>query len=243
VRDRTPSHTEESTPALIKFCGITRVEDARQASLLVADYVGVIFTDSPRRVDARAASAIFEAAGPDVAHVAVFGQGEVDDISATAKDVNADVIQLHGGAQPREVEALRGRFFGEIWAVVGLDPGASALPLEAEKLARVADGILLDTRVAGRIGGTGVPLDWERLADAVVALRDRTRVILGGGLDPGNVAAALRALRPDVVDVSSGVEALPGIKDHGRMRAFAEAARSASIDRGGIDSSSRLEAE
>lgn len=243
MRDRSPSHTEESTPALIKFCGITRVEDARQASLLVADYVGVIFAESPRQVGARAASAIFEAAGPDVAHVAVFGQGEVDDISAMAEDVKADVIQLHGGAQPHEVEALRGSFSGEIWAVIGLDPGASALPPEAEKLARVADGVLLDTRVAGRTGGTGVPFDWRRLADAVVALRDRTRVILGGGLDPGNVAAALRALRPDVVDVSSGVEAFPGIKDHGRMRAFTEAARSASIDRGRIASSSTLEAE
>jgi phosphoribosylanthranilate isomerase len=243
VRDRTPSPTEEPTLALIKFCGITGVEDARQASFLGADYVGVIFAESPRHVDARAASAIFEAAGPDVAHVAVFGQGEVDDISATANDVNADVIQLHGGAQPHRVEALRGSFSGEIWAVIGLDPGASALPLEAETLARVADGVLLDTRVAGRTGGTGVPLDWERLAGAVVALRDRTRVILGGGLDSRNVAAALRAVRPDVVDVSSGVEAFPGIKDHGRMRAFAEAARSASIDRGRIASSSRLEAE
>ena len=243
MSDRTSPRKEESAPARIKFCGITRVEDARQASFLAADYVGVVLADSPRRVDARTASAVFEAAGPDIAHVAVFGRGEIGDISAVAREINADVIQLHGGAHPRDVEALRSSFSGEIWAVIGLDPGASTLPAGAEELARVADGVLLDSRVAGRTGGTGVPLDWARLADAVVALRGRTRVILGGGLDPGNVAVALRALGPDVVDVSSGVEAFPGIKDHGRMRAFAEAARSASIDRGRIASPSRLETE
>jgi phosphoribosylanthranilate isomerase len=235
--------TSEPSAALIKFCGITRDVDAHHAALVGAAYVGVIFADSPRRVDPTNASMIFDSAGPRTRHVAVFGGGAIEDISGIAGRVNADVVQLHGDAGPATVEALRARFPGEIWTAISLEPGADALPPEADDLAGVSDAVLLDTRVAGRAGGTGVPLDWARLADVVSSLRQRTKIILAGGLDAGNVSAAIDALHPTVVDVSSGVESSPGIKDQRRMLAFAEAVRAASIDRGRTDSSSELETE
>ena len=228
---------------LIKFCGVTNVEDARQASILGADFVGVILADSPRRVDPPTASAIFAAAGPRVEHVAVFGHGSSGNVPGVANDLDADVVQLHGSIGPRILEAFRHAFPGRIWAVIGVTPGDSTLPPDAFDIAKVADGIVLDARVGGRTGGTGVSLDWDQLAESVAALRERTQIILAGGLRASNVAAAVQAMRPDVVDVSSGVERSPGKKDHDKMRAFAEAVRSASIDRGRITDSSTLETQ
>jgi phosphoribosylanthranilate isomerase len=99
------------------------------------------------------------------------------------------------------------------------------LPEWAEELFHEADAVLLDARVQGRLGGTGVKLEWGSLADSVSALRGRTPVVLAGGLNPENVAEAVRLMAPDVVDVSSGVESAPGIKDHAKMRAFFDAAQ------------------
>jgi phosphoribosylanthranilate isomerase len=243
VGDSRAPQGPNAGPVLIKFCGLTRSEDARQAAALGAGYAGVILAKSPRKVDVQEAQAIFAAAGPDVVHVAVFGDQSPDEIATMANILLPDVIQLHGISSPNEIDAIRRRFVGRIWAVIGLSPDASTLPPGAEDLARAADGVLLDSRVDGRTGGTGVPLGWERLGAAVTVLHEITSVILAGGLDAGNVGAAVRALCPDVVDVSSGVERSPGKKDHDRMRAFAEAARSASIERGRATSSSSLETE
>jgi len=240
VADSRPDRGEPS-PVLIKFCGLTNIDDAREARRLGAAYVGVILAESPRRVDIPTASAIFDAAGAEVEHVAVFGHGSSGNVPAVANDVAADIVQLHGAIGPRTLEAFRHAFSGRLWAVVGIAPGESALPPDARDIAKVVDGILLDTRVRGRTGGTGTPFDWDQLADAIAGLRERTRIILAGGLTAENVGAAVLALAPDVVDVSSGVERSPGRKDHEKMRAFAEAARSASIDRGRATPSSSLE--
>jgi len=132
------------------------------------------------------------------------------------------VIQLHGDPRAADVRAMRKRFGGRVWAVARAD--GSLLPDWTEELFHEADAVLLDARVKGRMGGTGVALEWGALADAVTALRGRTPVVLAGGLKPENVAEAVRLLAPDVVDVSSGVESSPGIKDHARMRAFFDAA-------------------
>jgi phosphoribosylanthranilate isomerase len=121
------------------------------------------------------------------------------------------------------VRAMRSRFGGRIWTVARVD--GSLLPDWTEELFHEADAVLLDARVKGRLGGTGVALEWGALADSVQALRGRTPVVLAGGLTPANVAEAVRVLAPDIVDVSSGVESAPGIKDHAKMRAFIEAAQ------------------
>lgn len=240
MADSLAAH-DEHAPVLIKFCGLTNVEDAREAARLGASFVGVILADSARRVDVATASAIFAAAGPGVEHVAVFGAGSSGNVPAVVNELAADVVQLHGAISARILEAFRRTVSARIWAVIGLSPGESALPSEAGDIARVSDGVLLDTRVGGRTGGTGMSFDWNAFADSVAALQEQTRVILAGGLRAGNVAEAVRALRPDVVDVSSGVERSPGKKDHDKMRAFAEAARSASLDGGRVTPSSRLE--
>lgn len=214
---------------LIKFCGMTRAADANRAAQLGAAHVGVIFAESPRQVDEATARLVFEAAGEQVGHVAVFGRASVDDIAAKATRAGADTVQLHGAQDASSVADLRKRFRGKIWAVVSLDADSDSLPREATELASAADALLLDARVGGRSGGTGRTLRWDRLAESIGRLRDRTELVLAGGLSAENVAAAIRAIRPHIVDVSSGVESSPGIKDFVRMEAFAEAVRSASI--------------
>ena len=213
----------------VKFCGITRPADASTAARLGAAYVGVIFADSPRRVDETAARAVFEAAGNGVGHVAVFGDGSIEDIAARASEIGADIVQLHAASGATAVDELRRKFRGRIWAVVSVDPHSHSLPPEAGDLAAAADAVLLDARVGGRSGGTGRTLHWDALFASVADLSERTELILAGGLTPENVATAIGAMRPDVVDVSSGVESSPGVKDPQRMEAFAEAVRSASI--------------
>lgn len=213
----------------IKFCGMTRPHDAAYARELAASYVGVIFTESPRKLSVDAARTVFEAAGRNLGHVAVFGDEGIDDIAAKAKDSDADVVQLHCRRGVGDVEALRKQFPGKIWAVISVDPSSDSLPDHAVRIADVADALLIDTRVGDRSGGTGKPFGWERLSDKILTLRERTELVIAGGLNPENVRDAIGFLAPDIVDVSSGVEVSPGVKDPARMKAFAEAVRSASI--------------
>ena len=97
------------------------------------------------------------------------------------------------------------------------------LPVNAIDIAAAADAIVLDAQVPGGLGGTGVTLPWTQLARSLTAIRGTCRIVLAGGLTPENVATAITAIEPDIVDVSSGVESAPGIKDHSRMRAFRDA--------------------
>jgi phosphoribosylanthranilate isomerase len=209
--------------ASVKFCGLTRPEDVREALRLGAAYVGAIFAGGPRTVTPRTARELFDAAAGGPAAVGVFGADEADAIAADAMSAGVEVIQLHGDPRAADVRAMRSRFGGRVWAVARAD--GSVLPEWTEELFHEADAVLLDARVQGRLGGTGVALAWGALADSVAALRGRTPVVLAGGLNPENVAEAVRLLAPDVVDVSSGVESSPGIKDHTKMRAFFEAAQ------------------
>ena len=113
----------------------------------------------------------------------------------------------------------------EVWAVVRCSP-SEALPAHAADIWTAADALVLDARVSGRLGGTGVPLDWSRLAAGVARLRHQApggRLVVAGGLTPENVGTAISHLQPDVVDVSSGIEYAPGKKDHARMEAFVHA--------------------
>jgi phosphoribosylanthranilate isomerase len=213
----------------IKFCGMTRPEDATLAAELGAGYVGVIFAESPRKVSEEIARSVFEAAGPGTRHVAVFGSQSPTTAAAIATRIGADIIQLHAKPEQNDLETLRREFDGEIWAVISLDPEEGGLPRSAFDLADKADGILLDARVGGKTGGTGRTLRWDELRGDAVRLAERGPVILAGGLRPENVGEAVRVLNPMVVDVSSGVESSPGVKDHSRMRAFAQAVASASI--------------
>lgn len=202
----------------MKFCGITRPQDVSIAAELGASYIGSIFTESPRRVSPEDAAALWTAA-PDPKKVGVFGDASLDEILAAADVSGLDVIQLHGGAASGVIEKLRASFRGEIWAVIRIGEGAPAVAGESAD----ADAVLVDNYSESGLGGTGRTFDWEREAAAIRLLIGDKRLIAAGGLDPDNVAGAIRALAPDVVDVSSGVESSPGVKDHARMRAFAAA--------------------
>jgi phosphoribosylanthranilate isomerase len=208
----------------IKFCGMTRTVDAQQAAALGARYVGVILTSSPRRVDADEGRAVFAGLPSTVQRVGVFGHEDPATIVATAKRVGVDVIQLHGDQPVDAVASIRAQWDGAIWWVARVSD--ASIPTLAFDHAPDVDAIVLDARVSGKLGGTGVQLAWDQLRADVDRLRSTARrLVLAGGLDSGNVGRALTTLRPDVVDVSSGVERSPGIKDHERMRAFRDAVR------------------
>ena len=207
----------------IKFCGITRAEDARVVAELGAMYVGCIFTDSRRRVRPGDAAAIFGAA-PDARKVGVFGGESVDTILEAADAAALDVIQLHAGGDEEMMNKLRASFRGEIWSVVRVRERDD---VAASMTAASGDAILLDTHSDSQLGGTGEGFDWEGAANAAREGRRDRRLIVAGGLTPENVADAIRALQPDVVDVSSGVESSPAVKDPARMRAFARAVETA----------------
>lgn len=217
----------------VKFCGLTRAEDAARAAALGASYAGVIFAGGPRALTvARAREVLAPLAGGPLRRVGVFGAQSVEETAAMADAAGVDVVQLHGGASVDAIERLRSRFGGAIWAVLRL-PG-SELPAGAAAIAEAADGIVLDAAVPGQLGGTGVALEWGALAPLTGTLRPPGRagwrLVLAGGLKPVNVAGAVALVRPDVVDVSSGVESAPGVKDPESMRAFVEAARAALIE-------------
>ncbi|MGK2934122.1 MAG: phosphoribosylanthranilate isomerase [Gemmatimonadaceae bacterium] len=209
----------------MKFCGITRPQDASFAAELGAAYIGSIFTESPRRVSPEDAAALWTAA-PAPKRVGVFGDASVDEILLAADASGLDVIQLHGRAASGVVEKLRASFRGEIWAVIRIGEGAPAVAGESSD----ADAVLVDSYSESGLGGTGRTFDWEREAATIRLLIGDKRLIAAGGLDPDNVASAIRALNPDVVDVSSGVESSPGVKDHARMRAFAAAVAQADAE-------------
>jgi phosphoribosylanthranilate isomerase len=209
--------------AEVKFCGLTRTEDARIAAELGAAYAGVIFAGGPRLLDpARARSVFAGLAGTRTRRAGVFGSQSVDEVARIADEVALDVVQLHSGATVDRLLELHQRFGGEIWAVVAV--GSEGVG-DLSSLLPHADAIVLDTSVGGRSGGTGQSFDWRAAAAELRPTRQRMRLVVAGGLTPASVAGAITVLAPDVVDVSSGVEVSPGIKDPALMRAFAAAAR------------------
>lgn len=209
-------------PPGIKFCGLTRPADAAFAAELGARYVGAVFAESPRRVTPDVAQAVYVAAagGKRVPQaVAVFGRSSAGEVAALADAVGAAVVQLHGDPDMDLVRAVSELFAGEIWAVVRAG-GSMELP---RVLVESVDAIVLDTADAAFLGGTGRSFDWKRAAKVMDAGPRPRKLVLAGGLRPSNVGDAIQLLRPNVVDVSSGVESSTGIKDHALMRAFAEA--------------------
>lgn len=214
----------------IKFCGMTRARDAALAAELGASHVGVIFAESSRRVTAEQARDVFAASG-DLRRVGVFGHAGIaaEEVLGHARDLRLDVLQLHGGFLPDDVMRLRDGFDGELWTVIPVDQHAAGLPDGWDRLADVSDALLIDTSVRGASGGTGTPFDWNASAPSIRRAAAQIPIVLAGGLNPENVVEAIEILRPGMVDVSSGIESAPGMKDPARMRAFADAVLSASI--------------
>jgi len=206
--------------AEIKFCGLTRPEDAAFAGALGASYLGVIFAGGPRMLNAARAADVLDGGTANSQRVGVFGRALPGEIARVAREARLDVVQLHGDPTASDVVAVRGETAARIWAVVRV---TDSLPPDVDDLFDIADAVLVDARVPGSLGGSGVAVDWSALRPALESRSGHGLLVLAGGLGPDNVARAVATLRPDVVDVSSGVESAPGIKDHARMRAFAAA--------------------
>lgn len=211
----------------VKFCGLTRHEDLAEAVRLGAEYAGAVFAGGPRSRTLGQASALFgERAGPiPVRRVGVFARADEGALRVAIAGVPLDVVQLHGDADNAGIDAARAAGASEVWAVVRIH--GIYLPQSTEQLFLSADAVVLDTKGAAGLGGTGRIFDWEAIAAQLMPLRRRARLVVAGGLTPENVARAIHVLKPDIVDVSSGVESAPGVKDHLLMRRFSEAARGA----------------
>lgn len=208
----------------IKFCGLTRARDVEEAVGLGCDYVGVIFAGGPRNQTLHEASHILRDSG-SARRVGVFGAPRAAELGHYFSSVPLSVAQLHGDASPGAVLAARAIGVHTVWAVAPVAGGN--LGDDVKELFLTADAVVLDTRGIEGLGGTGRAFEWEAVADKIGGLARRAKLVVAGGLTPDNVARAIELLRPDVVDVSSGVESAPGIKDPILMSRFVEAARSA----------------
>lgn len=205
---------------LVKFCGLTRAVDVERAAALGVDMLGLVLAaGSPRRLDLEQARRLAGLARrqprpPQV--VLLFRDAPVDEIQAAIAAVGPDLLQFHGA----EAEACCTRFGLPYWKALGLAGVAEPAALLAGHPG--AQALLLDGHPPGAPGGSGERLDWRRWPAA-----SGRRLVLAGGLDPGNVAAAIAATRPWAVDVSSGIESAPGIKDAAAMAAFMAAVAAA----------------
>jgi phosphoribosylanthranilate isomerase len=200
----------------IKFCGITRAEDAALAVSLGVDALGfVLVPASPRSIDPDAAYAIRCTLPPLVTAVALFRNAEQAFVREALQILKPDIAQFHGDEDVAYCESFGIPYFKVV---------AMAEPQDLPKLAKTfasAAALLLDGHDAKSMGGSGLTFDWSRVQPVNKPL------ILAGGLKPGNVADGITQARPFAVDVSSGIEASPGIKDSEKMRAFALAVRRA----------------
>jgi phosphoribosylanthranilate isomerase len=205
-------------PVRAKICGLTRPEDAATAAEAGASFLGVVFAGGLRLVTPVQAAEV-TAAADGVPVFGVYGTQSVEDILQISRAAGLSGAQLHGPY--RRAAAARLRTEGlEVWRVVrlatpdGLDALADAV--------RDADAVLVEPHVPHALGGTGVSLDLAVGREARARLAGAT-MVLAGGLTPDNVAEAVGLVRPEVVDVSSGVEYLPGIKDPDKIARFLEA--------------------
>jgi phosphoribosylanthranilate isomerase len=199
----------------VKICGVRTVADARAAVAAGADYLGLNFhAPSPRAVELAAARAIAEAV-PGTPLVGVFVDVPREEVARVADAVGLAALQFHGEEDPAY---CRG-WDRPVVKAIRVRPGADGAALASRY---GTDYILLDSHVAGVPGGTGVPLDLD-VARALPA----ARLFVAGGLTPDTVADVVRALRPYAVDVATGVEERPGVKDHAKIDAFIRRAKAA----------------
>jgi len=200
----------------VKICGLTNEEDAVHAAAAGATALGVIFAPaSPRCVTADRARDIVEAVPDDVPVVGVFVDAPLDEIVAVVAHTGIRVVQLHGDEPEGYAAALK----MPLLRAAGVDVALDAWPTAT---------LLLDAITTDARGGTGTRVDWDRAG----AIARQRKTILAGGLTADNVAEAIASVRPFGVDVSSGVEASLGRKDHDKVARFLDQARNAFVEGG-----------
>lgn len=219
----------------IKICGTTNLEDALMAVEAGADALGFVFYDrSPRYLDPEAAREIVRQLPPDVEKVGVFVNGSRDDLETVVKNTGLTGAQIHVNLQRPgeslsqwlEISTLRQRYLvlpADLEDLAGL-----MLPKKKGEPPQRPTAIFLDSGTAEKPGGTGKAFDWMKAQSTAGVIRTLNfKLVVAGGLNPGNVAEAIRILDPWGVDVVSGVEASPGKKDPQKVRAFTKAVREA----------------
>jgi phosphoribosylanthranilate isomerase len=201
----------------VKICGLRRAEDVAAAVEAGADALGVNFwKGTPRYIEPRDAAAVIAAVPPSILTVGVFVDEPPERALEIARLTGVRAMQLHGSEPPEYLDVLNG--YMKI-KTVKVGPG-----FRAEEMRNYnADLFLLEAAVAGMVGGTGRTFDWAAAEQA----KHFGRILLAGGLTPDNVAEAVRRVRPWGVDVASGVETEPGVKDPRLIREFIRAARAA----------------
>jgi phosphoribosylanthranilate isomerase len=200
----------------VKICGVNSAEQAAGCVDRGADAIGVnLIASSPRCVDASAARAIARAVGSRAVVVAVVADMTVDAMRSLLDDTGVGCLQLHGNEGPAVVAALLPHAYKAIRVATADDVGA------AEEMP--GDYVMVDAKVAGILGGTGHVFDWSLVA----GLARRRRLVLAGGLNPANVETAIATVRPWCVDVASGVEISPGVKDLARVEELVRCVRRA----------------
>ena len=214
----------------VKICGNTSLGDALVAAEAGADALGFVFAPSPRRVTVEQVAAIAAGLPGGVERIGVFVAAGRDEIARAIGVGGLTGVQLHGGGSADQIGALRAEFGPalRILQVVHFKDDAVDGVVKIAANGNV-DGILVDSRTATAVGGTGIAFDWDEASRTVfeAAREHGIRMVLAGGLKPENVAEAIGKLGPWGVDVVSGVESAPGRKDASRVRAFVANARRA----------------
>jgi phosphoribosylanthranilate isomerase len=216
----------------VKICGNTSLEDARLAAEAGADAVGFVFAPSARRVTADQVAGITNCLPDSLEKVGVFVDSPVEEIESTVRLCGLTGVQLHSDCGANVPAQLRARFGSGLRILHVVHFGARA----AEHAAGLAensdiDAILVDSRTATAVGGTGIAFDWDEAARSLFRKENSPRLIAAGGLNPENVSDAIAILNPWGVDVASGVEAAPGRKDPDKVRRFVAKARAATTVR------------
>lgn len=199
----------------VKFCGITREADAEAAVRLGVDALGLVLAPgSPRFIDLKRAAIIRRRLPPFVQAVALFRNAAEGEVRRALEALQPDLLQFHGEEAVEFCESFSRPYL----RAVPMKRGGELADWERRFASAAA--LLLDAHGAGEPGGQGLAFDWS-------AIRAGRPFVLAGGLDPRNVATAVRQVRPYAVDVSSGIESAPGVKDEAKMRRFIEEVRKA----------------
>ncbi|MBL1292663.1 MAG: phosphoribosylanthranilate isomerase [Thiotrichales bacterium] len=209
----------------VKYCGITRAEDARIAAELGVDAIGLVFyPPSPRSVSIEQARTIVAAVPAFVTTVALFVDPEIEEVELVLTELPIDLLQFHGDESAEECESYDWPYI----KAVRMREGTDLVAISVEH--KQARGLLLDSYKAGVAGGTGETFDWARVSsddEGEDADECNSRIILAGGLTPDNVGTAIEQVQPFAVDVSGGIESAKGIKDAEKMKAFMRSVNSA----------------
>jgi phosphoribosylanthranilate isomerase len=219
----------------VKICANTNLHDAKLAADAGADAVGFVFAPSPRQVTAEHVATITRELPEKIKKIGVFDSRNFTEIAKAVRIAGLTGVQLHGGLDLPLAERLRQEFGDELFLMQTLHWLVDGNPAKTEEKFRMelcavvrqnaVDAVLLDAKTATVSGGTGKNFNWAHAAEVLKANAGSLEIIIAGGLNANNVAEAIRTLQPWGVDVASGTEASPGIKDPAKVKAFIASAR------------------